>query len=231
MSACILRILVIFAFTANLQAFQSRATNPPPEVIVTITEQTYCLGRIAGFPVDLLDGESPDRITLALRLQLTFRNIGHRPLILPVLLDFSKLIVSHKPGSMAKASERVVAPLEWGEPDLKYIGLDTLEPNKAFELIPPGGGSGDYFAKTHFPIHVVVFDPSPRVHVEDLRGTKIFLQLEVDHLRFPKDLADTLAKRWARYGYLWTGTTRTQAIHIEIPRTPGAVACQGMKID
>jgi len=128
-----------------------------------------------------------------LRLQPTYHNVGPQALILPVFFRISKLIVTAAP-----SPPRVIVPHDFRRED-NFPEFDTPEPNRAFEIIPAGGIS---VSKMDFPVYVVVHDPSAHAHEPDLRGRKVSLRWELDHLVFSRPPADKLAKRWATHGYL-----------------------------
>ena len=82
--------------------------------------------------------------------------------------------------------------------DLDFEGDEpTLKHH--FEVIPPGGSS-KWFNQPGTDEYAVldVYNPAAKFQRAHLTGKKVFLQLELNHLRFPKSQADELTVRWAR---------------------------------
>ena len=89
------------------------------------------------------------------------------------------------------------------------------------------GGSSKWFNQPGTDEYVVldVYNSAAKFQKADLRGKKVFLQLELNHLLFPKSQADELTVRWERYGYLWTGKVKSNPIEIYIPKSPEISDC------
>ncbi len=221
------RVLVGYLIAGTFLGYESKTSGPEPTVEITAFKQYYCLGRPGGDGVP--ERLPPDAITLRLRIRLSYRNVGSRPLILPLLKGLTALVISPtRAGATRRQSERVVPYFGRMIPeDLSQEG-DQPTLNHNFEVIPPGGVFERRFSReTDFDEYVIldVRNPAGKFQRDDLRGKKIFLQLELNHLRFPKSQADELAVRWERYGYLWTGTVRSNPVEINIPRSPEFADC------
>lgn len=215
------KILLSFMGVALvLYAFQSESPEPPPSVRATIRNQYYCLGQPDG-PIGL-EPLPPDAITMRLRIQLAYRNVAQRPLILPVVSGLTALIVSRTADDAIHGRYELVVPYGGRMTPFELKPEELTEPKRDFEVIPPQSLS-KYLSQGEEYAILSVHDPRGRR--PELLGRRIFLQLEFDHLRFSRSVARDLAIKWERYGYLWTGTVVTEPIEINIPRSPQFADC------
>ena len=96
-------------------------------------------------------------------------------------------------------------------------------PAKAlFPLIAPGQS-----LSANNPLeNIFVRVYSPSIHSDpDLRGKKIFVQMELLSSRWSPRLLARLAKKWKNSGNLWTDSVRTEPVEINVPKTPEIVDC------
>jgi len=164
-------------------------------------------------------------IRTLLRVRLSYRNIAPEPLILPTLYHVSRLLVSRSIENGANGRFLFVAPHYLGASD-KIIPKMTLAPTREFEVVPEGH-TANYFDQHDVPILLDVHNPlSPGLKTE-LLGRRVYLQLELNHLPFSKEIARDLTQRWKAYGHLWTGKVRSSAMEINVPHAPKISNCDG----
>jgi hypothetical protein len=149
-------------------------------------------------------------------------------LIVPVLRGLTGLVISSTEGDAAQRPERVIP--YFGRMVAEDMGEEGDDPtlHHNFVVIPPGGMyKRRYLKDADFDEYVVldVRNPAAKFQKKDLRGKRIFVQLQMNYLRFSQSQADELALRWKRYGSLWTGTVRSNPIEIDIPKLPEFADC------
>lgn|GEM_PF-5250314 len=98
----------------------------------------------------------------------------------------------------------------------KEFNLDR--PDSRFFLVVRPGEEGE----SSFGEYIVmrVHNPSERRSKSEWLGKKLFMQLDLDHSKFPKRFVRDLAVKWREYGELWTGKVRTQPLEVDIPASP-----------
>lgn len=176
--------------------------------------------------------QPPDAITFRLQLTLFYRNNGSKPLILPTSED-PTLILSRSLEDVGRRTNQFEIQFrERRAPDsgLAARGVTLKRPREPyFQVIPPGE-EGPLGLREYVVLQV--HNPSSKQAQTELLGQKIFLQLELDHLRLPEKLAQDLADRWRQYGDLWVGKVRSEAMEFDIPASPEFADCsREYKID
>jgi hypothetical protein len=216
---CDFKVFVSCITTAvSLFGFEPQATEIKPQVRATVKGEKYCLGQPGG--VLVWEKEAPGTITLRFHIEWTYTNPGAIPLILPLRKD-SMLVVRTANRDLDR-NERLIR-FTPRVPAVDVTRGGTEHPTGPdFEVIPPGEKGKSMFGENVF---MTVHTLSSEQDRTDLLGTKMFLQLELDHLQFSKQLADELGKKWKEYGYLWTGKVRTQPIEIDVPLAPNFADC------
>ncbi|MEQ1886139.1 MAG: hypothetical protein ABL967_13830 [Bryobacteraceae bacterium] len=199
-----------------------------PAAAATIVSSRYCLGTpSANLPMIRRNGKlepiepyPPDAVTLRLQVSVAYRNGGSMPWILPVAnqavvsVGLAADSLAEVPQPFLNAASAAADRLPDGSEDM---------PNKAlFPTIGPAESLN--FNNPLESIFVRVYTPSIRSD-RDLRGKKIYLQMELLSSRWSPRLLARLAKKWKNYGNLWTDTVRTQLLEVEVPRVPEAADC------
>ncbi|MEQ1946341.1 MAG: hypothetical protein ABL995_04085 [Bryobacteraceae bacterium] len=221
-------ISTFLALSVCPAAFAFQQSDGGPTATAAIVSSRYCLGTpSANLPMIRRNGKLEpielyplDAITLRLQLKVAYRNGGSMPWILPVA---NQAVVSAG-----------VAPDMLAEVPQPFLGAGS----SAADRLPDG--DEDAPNKTLFPaiaageslnfnnplesIFVRVYTPSIRSE-RDLRGKKIYLQMELLSSRWSPRLLTRLAKKWKNYGNLWTDTVRTQLVEIDVPRMPETADC------
>lgn len=211
-------MIAYLAVTALLYGSQMTTQALAPDVMATAVKQYYCLGQPGDFLMGpLAEPEKPETIALHLRFRLSYHNRAMVPLIVPSGFRVANLIFNQS-GATRKPSIVPYAP--WvSAGDVTYGGI--AKPNGHFEVIPPGGT----WVPPEDRIYLKVHTGEPSNQQFELLGKKIFLRLELDHLRFDKALAMRLRKDWQSFGFLWASRVITNAIEIEIPQAPQFEDC------
>lgn len=198
-------------------------TGSGPTVRAAIRDQKFCLGEpgIVSF-----EHQHPDTVTFRLRIELYYRNTGSKPVILPTSRD-PVVILSRNSADARRRQNQFHIRLREKKPpeeeDLEAIGIDLDRPREPyFQVIPPGKEGS-----VALPEYVVlrVHNPSDKQAQTELLGKKIFIQLELDHSQLPKQLAQKLTDRWRKYGDLWVGKAKTEAMEFDIPVSPKFADC------
>ncbi len=185
-----------------------------PEARMVVTEQKYCLGQPG---MVSFEKQPPDAITLRLRVQFLYRNSNPNPLIIPE--EDPTLILSRSLADLTGRKNQFAfrfRPKRDSIVTTKEFNLDRPVP--PFFLVVRPGGEGE----ASFGEYIVmrVHNPSEKRSESEWLGKKVFLQLELDHLPFPKRFAQDLAAKWREYGELWTGKVRTEPLEVDIPASP-----------
>src|SRR5436190_15648968 len=209
-------------YARGVAGFGAQADAPPPVVSVTIKQEKYCLGQPGGINEFFrFERQRPDTITLRLRVQLSYRNVGPYAIVVPIYHSVPRLLISRSLDDARHDRFSLIVPFNPIEPpdDARFEGIDA--PDKRYEVIRSSGPR--YVHPFESQIYLRVHTPSlPR---RNLLGKKIFLQLELSYRWFSPALAKDLAIRWKNFGDLWTGKVRTEPIEIDIPASPEIGDC------
>jgi len=191
--------------------------------IASIDEANYCFARVRGLDPGRLP---PSYLVLQLRVKVVYRNIGTRPLILPLERERA-IYTAVKPGPMT-LFHTVLPLLEPAYKPMKFLPADVnpesplMPANDVFKVIASGGEMA-----TPLLEHIIV--PVNRTSLfkkePDLRGQTLYLRLKFFHRELSDALMADLSDRWARFGVPWTGTLMTNTFAIDIPAWPKAEPC------
>jgi hypothetical protein len=223
-----LQLLIgLLGMAGTFRPYQLETNGPGPVLEAMVIKHYYCLGQPGGDGV--FEQQPSDAITLRLRVRLSYRNVGSSPLILPLLKGLTAVIISPTLGDANQRRSQIVVPY-FGRMTPEEISQEGNEPtlNHNFEIILPGGVFKRRFEREgDFDEYVIldIYNPAAKFQKVDLRGRKLFVQLELNHLRFPQSQADELTNRWQAYGYLWTGKVKSSPMEIDVPRSPKFADC------
>lgn len=195
-----------------------------PTAIATNADVSYCLARVRGL--------DPERLPLAylvlqLRVAVSYRNPGTRPLILP--LEHERTVFTAlKPGAMKVFKEG----LGLFDPTFKImkelpadVSADNpVDPKNDFFAVVPAGG--EMTPPRSEEITLPVDRNAPFRKYPDLRGHRVYVKLRFVHRELSPALQANLSDRWSRFGVPWTGTLTTNTIMIDVPAAPQAAPCK-----
>jgi hypothetical protein len=194
-----------------------------PEAIATKADVSFCFARVRGLDPDRLP---PAYLVLQLRVQVSYRNAGTRPLILP--LERAKTIYTAiKPGQMSEFKEHS-GLFDSALKEMKALPPDVspdnpvIPKNDVFTVIPAGGEMTPPLSEE---ITLPVTRKGLFKQYPDLRGRRVYLRLRFEHRELSAALKTDLSDRWSRFGVPWTGTVTTNMIVIDVPAAPQAAPC------
>jgi hypothetical protein len=159
-------------------------------------------------------------VTLRFHVKVFYRNMSRRPLIIPTVFE-STLVVSRALRDVRSGRAQWTLTLGGHPSKVSFPQGDIEKPTRPyFQVVEPN-------EEMSFETSVIllVHNPSVKTANTELLGKTIFLQLEQDHDRIQGDLSK-LADKWRRYGNLWFGKLRTEAIKVYIPASPSTLTCQ-----
>jgi hypothetical protein len=163
-------------------------------------------------------------IDLQLRVRVSYRNTGTRPLIVPLERERT-IYYGLKPESMSAFREDsgLFQPAFSAMKDLP-AGVSHDSPispsNDAFAVIPAGGEMPPLSEEITLPVdRVGLFKRLP-----DLRGRSVYVELQFAHRGLSTTLKANLSDQWSHFGALWTGTVTTNTFVVDVPANPPAVA-------
>jgi len=195
-----------------------------PTAIATSADVSYCFARVRGLDPERLP---PAYLVLQLRVAVSYRNTGTRPMILPLERERT-IYTALQPGSM-----KVFKPgLGLFDPTFKI--MNDLPPdvspdspispkNDFFTVIPAGGEMTPPLLEE---ITLPVDRNAPFRRYPDLRGHRVYMKLRFAHRELSAVLQANLSDRWSRFGVPWTGTLTTNTILIDVPAAPQAAPCK-----
>ena len=192
-----------------------------PDATAAITEARYCFERVRGINSERMPVPA---LTVQLIVRVSFRNVGERPLILP--LDHERIVyIALAPGVM-KVLPKPVNLLEPKVHLMAHLPPDVnpanpMDPNNGvFAIVRAGGSTPLYEEKLTVP----VYRNTMRTRT-DLRGHRVYLRLQLEHQGLAPALEADLSDRWSGFGVPWTGTLRTNTFVLDVPGAPQAVEC------
>jgi hypothetical protein len=226
------RFIVASAFVVCVVAGQS-ATLPNPSVagptaVAKITEAGVCFARIRKVEVERLP---PSYLMLQLKLRVSYRNPGTRPLIMPLGHERT-IYTALKPGVM-NVFHDLPGFVDFA-PAITTKMLKDLPPevspdnpvnpkNDVFAVIPANGEIAlPELEEITMPVnHKTLFRHDP-----DLRGHRLYLRLQLAQQGLDPALETDLSDRWTRFGVPWTGSLLTNVVTIDVPQQfPQAKPC------
>jgi hypothetical protein len=192
-----------------------------PEAVATNADASYCFARVRG----LDPGRQPaSYIDLQLRVRISYRNVGTRPLILPLERERA-IYYGFKPEKMSALREdtdlfesaaKVMKDLPAG------VSRDSpVSPsNDVFTVIPARGEmTPPLLEEVTLPVNRMgLFRRYP-----DLRGHKVYIKLQFAHLELSAALKANLTDWWSSFGVPWTGTLMTNTFVVSVPANPTPV--------
>jgi hypothetical protein len=195
-----------------------------PAAVATNAETNYCFARVRGLDPGR---QPPAYLVLQLRVHVSYRNAGARPLILPLERERT-VFRSLKPGPMT-VFKGPFSLLEPGYTMMKDLPADVspdspVTPhNDVFTVIR---ARGEMTPPLMEEIVMPVDRKSLFGHDIDLRGHRVYLRLKFVHRELSAALKADLSDRWARFGVPWTGPLMTNTFVIDVPANPQAVPCK-----
>jgi hypothetical protein len=217
-------VLTLVCSCLGQAAPPGRDAIPGPAAVATNADVNYCFARVRGLDPGRLP---PAYLVLQLRVRVSYRNAGTRPLILP--LERVRTVYSgFRPGAMTIFHEGLDL-VGQGFKVMKYLPADVgpdnpVDPkNDVFTVIP---ASGEMTPPLLEDITLPVNRTALFRHYPDLRGRKVFIKLQFVHRELSAALAADLSDKWSRFGVPWTGTLTTNTFEVDVPAQPQAVACK-----
>jgi hypothetical protein len=194
-----------------------------PAAIATNANVSYCFARARGLDPGRMP---PPYLVLQLRVRVSYRNAGTRPMILPLERERT-IFTALKPGEMSAFKERI-GLLDPAFKVMNALPADVspdspVSPkNNVFNVIPAGGEmTPPLLEEITLPVsRKAVFRRYP-----DLRGHRVYIKLRFVHRELSAALQADLSDRWSRFGVPWTGTLTTNTIVVDVPAAPQAAAC------
>lgn len=196
-----------------------------PQAVATIANANYCFGRVRGLDPGRLP---PAYLILQLKVKVSYRNPGVRPLIVPLQYDRAiytalkpgvVMTILHEPkGLFEPAWQKEMTSLPPG-----VSPADPVEPKNMFFTLIPAGGEIDppLLQSMTMPVNrKFLFKPEI-----DLRGQRVYFVMQFVHREMSPALEADLSDRWSRIGLPWTGLLRTNTFAIDIPSNPQAEPC------
>lgn len=216
-------ILFVALSLAQAASVRDRAI-VSPSAIAAAANVSYCFERVRGLDPERLP---PSYLVLRLRVLVSYRNGGTRPLILPMERERT-VYTALSPGKMSLSKEG----LSLFDPTLKEMtelpaGVSPGSPvdpkNDVFSVIPADGEMAP-------PLLEEITLPVSRKGVfrkyPDLRGRRVYVKLRFEHRHLSPALNAHLSDQWSRFGVPWTGTLTTNNILIDVPAAPEAAPCK-----
>jgi hypothetical protein len=225
MKFIISRLSVLICVSMSLAQGGTLANLPiaGPAATASITQATYCFARPRGLDPGRLP---PAYLVLRLKVQVSYRNPGARPIIVPLGRDRT-IYTTLKPGTMSilHASAGLFDPANKLMKDLPAdVSPDSpVSPaNDVFTVIPARGEmTPPLLEEITVPVdRKALFRTYP-----DLRGHRLYLRLRFAHQELSQALEAALSDRWAPFGVPWTGTLTTNTIAIDVPKAPQGLPC------
>jgi hypothetical protein len=197
-----------------------------PSAIAAAANVSYCFARVRGLVPERLP---PAYLVLRLRVLVSYRNDGTRPLILPLERERT-VYTALNPGKMSVYKEAfgLFDPVFKVMKDLP-AGVSPASPidpkNDFFSVIPAGGElASPLLEEITLPVsRKGLFKQYP-----DLRGRRVYVKLRFEHRELSAALKAHLSDQWSRFGIPWTGTLTTNTILIDVPATPEAEPCKDL---
>jgi hypothetical protein len=193
-----------------------------PSAIAASADVSYCLARVRGLEPERLP---PAYLVLRLRVTVSYRNPGTRPLILPLERERT-IYTALKPGAMSVFKEGiglfdpVLKPMKELPDD---VSPDSpIDPKNNVFAVIPAGGEMTLLEEITLPVsRQGLFRKYP-----DLRGHRAYIKLRFMHRELTAALQANLSDRWSRFGVPWTGTLTTNTILVDVPAAPEGAPCQ-----
>ncbi len=195
-----------------------------PSAIAASADVGYCFARARG-----LDPKRLPQAYLELRLKVavSYRNSGTRPLILP--MDRERTVYTPlNPGAMKEFKQNLglfdpaLKPMKELPEDVSPDNPTTRK-NDYFAAIPPSGGMTP-------PLSEEIVLPVSRKGLfkkcPDLRGHRVYVKLRFVHREIAAALQAHLSDRWSRFGVPWSGRLTTNTILVDLPAAPEAAPCK-----
>ena len=209
-------ILPLLLVAWAMQGAEQLPALSEPVATMTIESAKYCLGATGLGWIDKRHPVPADAVMLMLKVLVKYRNQGSVPILLVPRYrtdQFIGLSPDHLEGPRGRSHTESldIAPA-------RIDGLPTLQV-PIVEVIRPGEASR--FAN---PEQVVQIVYSPRKRKIDLRGQKLWFQLEMHHYQIAPRLGRELTQEKPTTPW-WTGTVRTNILDVDIPASPSAEKC------
>lgn len=196
-----------------------------PTAIATNADVKYCFARVRGLDPGRLP---PSYLVMQLRVRVSYRNAGNRPLIMPLAHERT-VYTALKPGTMSEFHPPIGTLIEPAVKMMKDLPADVsptspVDPkNDVFAVIPAGG------EMTPAPVEEIVIPVNRTAifrHYPDLRGKKVYIKLKFVHQELAPALTADLSDRWAPFGVPWTGILTTNTFTVDVPQMPLAEPCK-----
>lgn len=224
-SKSLLSLCLCFSARAGLPA----APVMGPEATATITGASFCFAHSRALEPERTP---PSYLVLHLKVRVSYRNTGTRPLIMPLGYDRTAY-TALKPGVMRISPQPQNFPDDKSAVEMKNLPADVnpqdpVNPhNDVFTIIPAGGlMTPPIDDDIVLPVnHKTMFRHDP-----DLRGHRVYLRLQYDQQGLTPALEAELSDRWVSFGIPWTGMLRTNTVTFDIPSNPTGNPCVDTRI-
>lgn len=193
-----------------------------PDAVLEAGEGSYCFARDRHLRPDL---NPPPKLVLSLRLKVTYKNPGERPMIIPVE-HVRAVYTSLAPGVMKPFKETIDL---FGTPAVKMmknlppdVSIDSpVDPaNDTFAVIPAGGNMRPLEEDVVIPLY------KKGLHQTDLRGHRLYLRLQLTHQELAGDLEALLSDK---VGALWRALDRNSQNEYACVRYPRSASSRRMR--
>jgi hypothetical protein len=216
-------LLVCVGLCFGQDATRRNLGTASPAAIATKADVNYCFARVRGLEPDRLP---PAYLVLRLRVVVSYRNGGTRPMILPLERERT-IYTALKPGEMRVFKEGLglfdpVVQVMKELPASVSRESPVSPKNDVFAVIPAGGEMAPPLLEE---ITIPVNRKAPFRQYPDLRGKRVYVKLRFVHQELSATLKADLSDRWSRFGVPWTGTLTTNTIQIDVPANPQAAPC------
>jgi hypothetical protein len=173
-------------------------------VASSVVDSRYCLGPNGG-------------ISLKLRVDFTYRNIGDTPVVLPRFSRLSGYTVFRDDADLK--AQKATARISFRLPEIFHtLMVDPSKPSPLlFESIPPGGTAGR-IDEVSIPLTI------PGKDGPTLLGTSPLVQFTLDN--WPGDQHIAEARHvWEPLGILWASQDTPPAVRLKIESNPVPTRC------
>lgn len=211
---------ICLCLSANAAALPKAPVNGP-EATAAIAGAEYCFAHERKLEVEKAP---PSYLVLHLKIHVSYRNTGTRPLIMPLGRE-KTAYTALKPGIMKIFPQPQNFPDDQTVTLMKDLPADVnpqnpVNPhNDVFTVIPAAAEMTPAFEEE---VILPVNRKNLFRHDPDLRGHRLYVRLQFDHQELEPGLEANLSDRWASFGVPWTGMTRTNTLMFDVPMTPPA---------
>jgi hypothetical protein len=196
------------AGSGSASAQQTDAAQPSLVIAATIIGQRYC-------------ANSPDMMTLQMRLHVRYTNAGNQKLILYRGDDLFYQAKIRAVRAAAGAKPYEIAVLNARYLEIENELLEQPAPGKLFVILQPGSS---YETETMVGVGVIGGSTARARHA--IMEGEHTLQLIISTWYRSQGLAEKLRRQWQRKGFLWSGTVASNEISFKAERPQSPPSCK-----